>query len=522
MSAGPSITDQSVLDDTRALHQMGYAQELARGMKAFSNFAISFSMICILAGGVTSFQTGFSTLGGFGIGVGWLVGGAFSLIVGLAMAQIGSTYPTAGGLYHWSSILGGRGWGWATAWMNLLGLIFVTAAVTVGAYTLFISLILTNIFHIDTSNWGYWQQLAGVIVIAISQGLLNHFGIKLTSKLTDFSGYLIFFVAILLTATMLFSAPRLDLSRLFHIVNNTGDPGGGVVPSTNNLLYAFLLGLLLPLYTITGFDASAHTAEETLNARVAVPKGIINSILYSLLFGYVMICSFVLAMSDPIAAAKDGANVFFNLLAGLPVADPLKDALYILLVIANYLCALACITSTSRMVFAFSRDGGVPYLSPLLRKVSPTFRTPVGGIWATVILAIAATLYSSAYNALAAGSAVFLYISYAMPIAAGLYAESKGWRPSGPFKLGAWSKPIAVVACLGVVGVTWIGLQPPNDIVINYAVGILALLVVGWFALERKRFPGPPISATDIAERHDEILAEEAAVGETIPAAVSG
>ena len=158
MSAGPSITDQSVLDDTQALHQMGYAQELARGMKAFSNFAISFSMICILAGGVTSFQTGFSTLGGFGIGVGWLVGGAFSLIVGLAMAQIGSTYPTAGGLYHWSSILGGRGWGWATAWVNLLGLIFVTAAVTVGAYTLFISLILTNIFHIDTSNWGYWQH----------------------------------------------------------------------------------------------------------------------------------------------------------------------------------------------------------------------------------------------------------------------------------------------------------------------------------------------------------------------------
>jgi amino acid transporter len=520
MSAEPNSIDQSALEDTRTLHQMGYAQELARSMKAFSNFAISFSMICILAGGVTSFQTGFSTLGGFGIGVGWLVGGAFSLIVGLAMAQIGSAYPTAGGLYHWSSILGGRGWGWATAWMNLLGLIFVTAAVTVGAYTLFTSLILTNIFHIDTFSWGYWQQLVGVVVIAISQGLLNHFGIKLTSKLTDFSGYLIFFVAILLTATMLFSAPHFDLSRLFHIVNFTGDAGGNVVPATDNLFYAFLLGLLLPLYTITGFDASAHTAEETLNARVAVPKGIINSILYSLVFGYIMVCSFVLAMSDPVAAAKDGANVFFNLLAGLPVPDLLKDALYVLLVIANYLCALACVTSTSRMIFAFARDGGVPLLSPLLRKVSTEYRTPVGGIWTTVILAIAATLYSSAYNALAAGSAVFLYISYVMPVAAGFYAESKGWRPSGPFKLGVWSKPIAIVACLGVVGVTWIGLQPPNDIVINYAIGILVLLVVGWFALERKRFSGPPISAADIAKRHDEILIKEAAVGETAPAGI--
>ena len=291
------------------------------------------------------------------------------------------------------------------------------------------------------------------------------------------------------------------------------------MPRTNNLVYAFLLGLLLPLYTITGFDASAHTAEETLNARVAVPKGIINSILYSVLFGYIMVCSFVLAMGDPVAAAKDGGNVFFNLLAGLPVPLLLKNALYVLIVIANYLCSLACVTSTSRMIFAFSRDGGVPFISPLLRKVSPTYRTPIGGIWATVILAIAATLYSSAYNALAAGSAVFLYISYAMPVGGRALCRIRKAgclpaRSSSAFgRSRSRSSPV-----VGVVGVTWIGLQPPNDIVINYAIAILVLLLVGWFALERKRFPGPPISAADIAKRHDEILAEEQAVGETAQA----
>jgi len=507
-------SDTAMLEqDAHVLHQMGYAQELARGMKGFSNFAISFSIICILAGGITSFQTGFSTTGGFGIGVGWLVGGVFSLIVGLSMAQIGSAYPTAGGLYHWSSILGGRGWGWATAWMNLLGLIFVTAAVTVGAYTLFTSLVLTNIFHIDTSKWGYWQQLAGVVVIAISQGMFNHFGIKLTSKLTDFSGYLIFFVAALLTVTMLYSVQHFDFSRLFHFVNNTGDPGGDVVPHTTSKLYAFALGLLLPLYTITGFDASAHTAEETMNARVAVPKGIINSIIYSVVFGYIMLCSFVLAMGDPALAAKDGGNVFFNLLAGLPVPAGLKDLLYVLIVIANYLCALACVTSTSRMVFAFARDGGLPF-SNTLRHVSAKYRTPIGGIWTVVGLAIAATLYSSAYNALAAGSAVFLYVSYAMPVAAGLYAESKGWNDFGPFRLGVWSKPLAAITSLGVLVVIWIGIQPPNDIVINYAIGIIVLMLVVWFGLERKRFKGPPIGKAAIAKRHDEIALEEIAVGE--------
>ena len=112
-------------DDVRTLHAMGYAQELARRMSGFSNFAISFSIICILAGGITSFPLALATGRGFEVGCGWLVGGVFALVVAASLGQIGSAYPTAGGLYHWSSILGGRGWGWATAWINLVGLVFV-------------------------------------------------------------------------------------------------------------------------------------------------------------------------------------------------------------------------------------------------------------------------------------------------------------------------------------------------------------------------------------------------------------
>ncbi len=108
-------------EDTQQLHSMGYAQELSRRMSGFSNFAISFSIICILAGGITSFQLGFSAAGGAAIGIGWPLSCAFSLIVAASMGQIASAYPTAGGLYHWASILGGRGFGWSTAWFNMLG-----------------------------------------------------------------------------------------------------------------------------------------------------------------------------------------------------------------------------------------------------------------------------------------------------------------------------------------------------------------------------------------------------------------
>jgi len=147
--------------DAEQLGKLGYAQELRRRMGAFSNFAISFSTICILAGGITSFQLGVGAVGGAAAGIVWPVGVVFSLIVALCMAQVASAFPTAGGLYHWSAILGGKGWGWATAWFNLGGLVFVTAAVNVGAYTLFVNFV-GPMFGIDATRLGTAHQIAGV------------------------------------------------------------------------------------------------------------------------------------------------------------------------------------------------------------------------------------------------------------------------------------------------------------------------------------------------------------------------
>src|SRR5262245_18544118 len=301
-------TDTDKYGDTKVLHSMGYAQELARRMGGFSNFAISFSIICILAGGITSFPLAMGTGGGFQATIGWIVGGLFALVVAASLGQIGSAYPTAGGLYHWASILGGRGWGWATAWINLLGLIFVVASVNVGTYLLFRDLVWSGVFGHDISGWGDKEQIIAVCLIAVTQALFNHFGIKVTTALTDFSGYLILVVAVVLTLTFLIWGASFDLSRLTAFVNNTGEAGGGYVPEPRTAVVAFLVGLLYPLYTITGFDASAHTSEETHNARVAVPRGMLHSVFWSLVFGLAMAASFVLASPNLAATAKDGAN----------------------------------------------------------------------------------------------------------------------------------------------------------------------------------------------------------------------
>lgn len=295
--------------DMSVLHGMGYAQELERRMSKFSNFAISFSIICILSGGINSLGQATSGAGGAAIGIGWPVGVLLSGLFALALAQISSSFPTAGGLYHWGSILGNRFTGWLSAWLNLLGLITVLGAINVGTYYFFFGAFGAPMFGMEDT---LVNRVLFVAVITGLQALINHFGIGLTAKLTDFSGYLIFATAIALTLVCLTFAPSFDVARLWTFGNYTGTEGAsGVWPVAVSGGMAFLLGLLLPVYTITGYDASAHTAEETRDAATSVPRGMVSSVIWSGLFGWVMLCAFVLMIPNMDDAAKQGWNVFF-------------------------------------------------------------------------------------------------------------------------------------------------------------------------------------------------------------------
>lgn len=488
--SGTKHASSAAEQDVAELKKMGYEQELHRHMGGFSNFAISFSIICILAGGISAFPLALGAAGGASVGIGWLVGCAFATIVALAMAQISSSYPTAGGLYHWGSILGGKGYGWCTAWFNLLGLIFVVASVNFAVYDFFFKTLIAPLLGIDIAKLGYAEQTLSMAAITTIQAILIYSFPKFTTKITDIAGYLIMALGGLLTLSLLaYNQNGLDFSRLFTFTNFTGTEGS-VWPTSEGMVFPFLLGLLLAVYTITGFDASAHTAEETRDAAKAVPKGIVSSVIYSAIFGYIMISTFVLVMPDVATGVKQGFGFFDALLGTLPVA--LKTFLGIGIFLVNFLCGLACLTSCSRMMFAFARDGGLP-ASKILRKVSPTLKTPVAAVWVSAILAFVATLYAAAFSVLAVGCAVFLYISYIMPTAAGILAEGKTWKHKGPFNLGGLSKPIAVLAVLGGGFLVLVGIQPPNEKVLYVTIAMLVVMAVFWFVFgENKRFKGPP------------------------------
>ena len=468
-----------ISSDEETLRRMGYAQELARRMSGFSNYAISLSIICILAGGITSFHVGFCSVGGAAIGIGWPVSCLLSLVVAATMAQVASAFPTAGGLYHWASILGGRGWGWVTGWLNLIGLITVVAAVNAGTWDFIV-----GAFAVTSSASA---KIIGVGLMTFSQAVLNHKGIRLTTRLTDFSGWLILVVAVALTAAMLCYADGFDFARLFTFTNYSGEPGANVLPRGENISWLFALGLLLPAYTITGFDASAHTSEETLDASLNVPKGIVRSVLVSGIFGWVMLCAIILAMPNLNAAAAQGGNAFYWTTNNV-LPRPLAAVLYAGIGLTQYFCGLAALTSASRMGFAFARDGGLP---SLLRRVSARSRTPSAAIWAVAGLAVL-FIACVPYVTIAAVCVIFLYLSYVLPSVAGFFAHGRSWTTMGPWQLGRWYRPLAVVSALFCVFLIVVGMQPPNDQAVWIVGGAAVLLAVVWFAVERKRFRGPP------------------------------
>jgi amino acid transporter len=472
-------------EDEQTLRRLGYKQELARRMTPFSNFAISVSIICILAGGITSFQYGFCSVGGAAIGLGWPLVCLFSMAVAMSMAQIASAFPTAGGLYHWAAILGGKGWGWATAWCNLVGLISVVAAVNAGTYDF-----LFGAFPWPTAGHPAAIKLGGVAALTLSQAWLNHRGIRLTTMLTDFCGYLILVTASVLTVAMLWYAPHWDFSRLVTFTNYSGLPASDpVLPHSNSLLWLFALGFLLPAYTITGFDASAHTSEETMSAAMSAPRGIVRSVAVSAVFGWLMLAAIIVAVPDLDKAAAQGNNVFYWIMDTV-LPKPLAVVLYLNIGVTQYLCGLAGLTSASRMMYAFARDGGLPG-SLWLRQVSATLRAPAQAVWTVAGLALLFMAFVP-YSAIAACCAVFLYISYVLPIAAGFLAHGRTWTKMGPWCLGRWYRPLALISVAGCLGLLVIGVQPPNEIALKILTGTGVLMLIAWLAFERNRFQGPP------------------------------
>ncbi len=273
----------------------------------------------------------------------------------------------------------------------------------------------------------------------------------------------------------------------------SGPRGGDVWPRTGNLAWLFLLGFLLPAYTVTGFDASAHTAEETIGTSHHVPRGIVRSVAVSGVCGWIMLAAVILAVPDMDEAAAQGGNSFHWIAENVLPAG-LWRLLAAGIVIAQFFCGLATVTSASRMAYAFARDGGLPY-SEIVRHVSPRFRTPAVAIWSVALLSVAFVVHTGTYSTITGACTIFLYISYVIPTLLGLFAYGRSWTQMGPWSMGgAMYRTLAVLSILGCGLILLVGVQPPNEQNLWTVPGAFVLTAVLWFAYERSHFRGPPAS----------------------------
>ncbi len=490
-----SVNEQSAAlgQDEKTLHELGYAQELRRRMSGFSNFAVSFTIISILSGCLTLYGFGMLTGGPVVIVWGWPFVGIMTLFVGLAMAEVCSSFPTAGGLYYWSAKLArsnGGAWSWFTGWFNFLGQVAVTAGIDFGA-AFFIHALLSLVFGLSAAHW--ITVLIYAIVLLV-HGLLNQFGIQLVALLNDISVWWHILGVLIIVAVLAF-APSHHQSASFvfgHFNNGTGLGVGS--------FYVVLIGLLLAQYTFTGYDASAHMTEETHDAARSGPRGIVMSILVSLIAGWVLLIGVTFAIQTESVSAVPPAQIFVDAIGQ-------RGAELLLLIVcgAQLFCGMSSVTANSRMIYAFSRDGALPF-SDFWHRVNHRTRTPTNAIWlaagGALILGLPYLWNPAAYAAVTSIAVIGLYIAYVTPTFLRLRLGENFKR--GPWHLGRWSYVVGWIAVTWVIIITVLFMLPQVGPItwttFNYAV-VAVLVVIGfagiyWLVSARNWFTGPRVQGT--------------------------
>jgi amino acid transporter len=489
--------------DQQTLHQFGYAQQLLRDMGGFSNFAISFSIISILTGAVTLYGVGLNAGGPVVMSIGWPLVTFFVLFVAAALAELASAIPTSGALYHWASLLGGPSWGWFTAWLNLAGLVATIAGIDFGC-----AQFITPLLGLEGTNTNFFVVFGAIL---LSHAILNHIGIRVVARLNDFSAIYHVIGVLVVVGALAFFAPKQPVQWLFTKTFTTA--------TDFPYWFAFLGGLLQAQWTYTGYDASAHTIEETKNARISAPWGIYLSVAVSGVFGFIMLAFVTLAIKD-LGAAAGASNPFIYILEQA-LGSGFGRAVLWVVTIAMWFCGLSCVTSTSRMIFAFARDNGMPR-SALWAGVSRKYRTPAAAVWLAVTLGFLLPSlviglvelskrwqfakpyeFAQLYPAVVGISTIGLYLSYGLPLWLKLRAIRQGvWssRANGPWSLGRWSVPVNVIALSWIGFITVLFVLPPNTLTGWIFGGTLAALVVLYFVAARGRFQGPVPQAKSQSE----------------------
>ncbi|WP_253661472.1 amino acid permease [Williamsia maris] len=510
MPEGHEVPELSA--DEKQLAELGYSQELQRSWSGFSNFAISFSIISILAGCFTSFGLGWNNGGPAAIAWGWPIVSLFILVIGLCMSELVSAYPTSGGIYWWASKLGGAKAGYYTGWLNLIGLIAIVASVAYGCAT-FLDLTLGTFSQSWLDGYSLTRVFIIFVIILVVAAVVNIFSSNLLAIINNISVWWhVFGAAAVILILAIVPSHHASLSDVFaKTVNNSGI-FSGATSGVGWLFFVLPISAILTQYTITGYDASAHLSEETHSAADGAAKGIWRSIFYSAIGGWILLLAFLFAVQDSDGVSKGGGAV--SVIFAQAMSSGWVGTVLLISTAGQFFCAMACMTSSSRMLYAFSRDRAVPghrLWSSLNAK-----KVPANGVLLSAVIAAIITLPALvkvdingapvpvAFFAVVSIGVVGLYLAFAVPI----YYR---WKAGDVFAVGSWNlrghhRWLAPVALVEIIITSIIALFPtslggmPWDPsfewkFVNYTPllvgGVLILLWVYWHLSVKKWFTGP-------------------------------
>lgn len=474
-------------------------------------------MISILSGCFTTFSQAWNNGGPIAISIGWPIVSTFILLIGLSLAELASAYPTSGGIYWWAAKLGGPKAGFYAGWLNMIGLLAVTASVVYGSAT-FLNIMLGTFSENYRAGFlqgiAIRQQFFWFVIIMAAVTIINCLRSEIQALISNISVWWHVTGSVAIIAILAFVPDHhQDSSWVFGgMINNSGFEGEGVY-----WFYVLPLGFLLTQYTITGYDASAHLAEESHGAHLTAANGLWKSIFYSAIGGYLLLLALLFAATKPevISSFDTAINPYGTGSAISILWTSLSPTFFkIVLVISGagqLLCATASLTSCSRMMYAFSRDGLVPG-SSLWSRVNAS-GVPIPAVLLSAIVGILITLPAlwesprgipSAFYAVVSIGVIGLYLAFIIPIwqrrKLGSTFQTGKWNLGGHYR---WINILAI-AEIAVVSVYFLlpfepdgvpGGESFNWLAVNYApilVGVTLTLLWIWWQLSVKNwYKGP-------------------------------
>ncbi|KAK3842105.1 MAG: APC amino acid permease [Linnemannia gamsii] len=472
-SSSGSLYDQ----DRIILERLGYKQSLDRSLSAFSNFGVTFSCCSIMAGLTPLYGDALQSGGPMTVIWGWLLVSFFTLMVGLSLAEICSAFPTSGGLYVWTTLLCSADWApiasWIVGYTNWLGL-----CVAIASTDLAMAQFLASMVSMCTSySPNTYVIFAIYVCILLLHGVVNSMTVRLNGLFNNMSVWWhVFGTATIVIVVLVMTPQRQSAEFVFTTwVNNTG---------WSSNFYVFMLGLLQSQYTLSGYDSAAHMAEETQNASTGGPMGIIMAILTASVVGWVFLLGMTFSIMNfetQIVSPAVGvalSQIFLD-------SCGLRVAIFLILIIlgAQFFCGSALTLASSRMVYAFARDGALP-MSKRLHKLNKE-KSPVAAVWFNIafcfVLGLPYIWSETAYSAIVSVNTIASSISYLIPILCRIILARETFTP-GPFNLGRYSTIIGLISSGWIIVTSALFLCPTEYPVtatnMNYAL-VPFVLVVG-------------------------------------------